>query len=998
MMTMMTTRSLSTSTAASAAAKSTASASIRATPSRSRARVLHRSPASARQRERMPVDPYTRPPVTYVQLLQHIRLASDVQALEALLDAHGARFDAVHAAAALSVLPKLTSAAALERPTPEGSRRPARLMARLQALAVQHRERMHARQIANAVWSAGRCRQLVSTAARDERRRAVGAQRLPASALLQAAQQEEEEAAAAEGSSTDVATTTARPTAQLLALEREQGRARLRQQRSEAAAPRWRGDAVGAALAQFPTSPDLDAGPTAASRAAVRELLSELGRGGFRKLYQGGTPADAAQLLHGLARLRLPPPPSLHRHLRAFVAKRCGEFDARHLAVSTWALARLGGLEREAQRQQAWRRRKQQQSDGASPPPPSYRRRAEGLAAPLPADLAEVIVARALQQADFFRPWSMCAMLYAFARPAPPPAAKQQQQQQQEGGEGAVEGGEGAAAEEAAADYRALGRALAEAFAAGVVAEADARAPTPQQTATLAWAYGRLRVWGQAGGGGEGEAVAEAVDSSTTSTVAAALARCALESLETFGPTDLSLLVSGLAESAAAGAREQQPSAGASFALPPDVARLLGAVARGISEERAVRLSSAEDAARLLRGYATLAGKGLFPVAGDDEDAADQAAAAVEGMALRLAGGAAAHARAAPATTARELATLLPRLLLLRRRGRSGLAVEGGEGQEEEQGQEEALAVATADLARAAAEGGLPSPSPSSSFGGNDEDEGEWGGINHRSFEGTEAADLLDALADAAADRGGSKDARLLAALLHARGALGLPAHDALCRQAAARLAALAAQVQELAGSAAGHAAASPSSSSSSSPLLRPLEQATDLAVGLADARRLGAESGAAAARAALAASAAAAEPKPKLRTLARLCRALSSDVAVMQQAPVRSLFEACAGPLAVEGGGGDAGLVLPAGAAAAAAVAFARAVRHGHAQGAAASRELVLRLADAAEAAVVGGSASASASASVSAAAIARDVDEARACIAAADAAADEAAQAARR
>jgi hypothetical protein len=918
----------------------------------------------------MPVDPYTRPPVTYVQLLQHIRRAQDVKALEELVDAHAARFDAVHASAALSVLPRLTSDAALERPTPEGSRRPARLMARLQALALQHRERMHARQIANAVWSAGRCRQLVSTAARDERRRALGAQRLPASALLQAAQQEEEEAAAEQqqqgsssggaGVSRSNSSNSARVTAQLLALEREQGRAHLRHQRSEAAAPRWRGDAVGAALAQAPTGHDLDAGPTAASRAAVRELLRELGRGGFRKLYQGGTPADAAQLLHGLARLRLPPPPSLHRHLQAFVAKRCGEFDARHLAVSAWALARLAGLERQEQQQQARRRRRSQageeegeeQGQGAGAPPPlptPYHRRAEGVAAPLPGPLAEVIVARALQQADFFRPWSMCALLYAFARPPPPPAQPQSLDEDDQG---------------PPADYRALGRALAEGLAGVVVAEADARAPTPQQMATLAWAYGRLRVWG-----------GDDPSSGSGSCVAAALARCALESLESFGPTDLSMLVAGLAESAAAAAREHsllqqsQPpapsSSPASFALPEDVARLLGAVARGVAEERAVRISSAEDAARLMRGYAALAAKGLYPAATPDDAHAD-----VQGMALRLAGGAAVHARAAPAAIARELATLLPRLLLLPRRR---LGARGDDEDADDEGAALSMAAATADLARAAAEAGLPSPSSAPSSAAASVLSGEEGDERARSgsFEGTEAADLLDALSDAAAGRS-RPDAPLLAALLRARSVLGLPAHDALCRQAGAKLAALANQVQELAAiAAAGPSEDGAAPAPSSSPLLRPLEHATDLAVGLADARRLGAEGGAAAARAALAASAAAAEPKPKLRTLARLCRALSSDVAVMQQAPVRSLFEALAGPLLeASGGGGDAG--LPSGAAAAAAVAFARAIRHGHAQGPAASRELVLRLAEAAEAAAAG----------AGAADVAKDVDEARACL----------------
>lgn len=905
--------------------------------------MLHRKPASSRHRERMPVDPYTRAPVTYVQLLQHIRRARDVRALEALVDAHGARFDAVHASAAMAALPRVLAASAVEQPTPEGSRRPAELLARLQAMALQNRERMQARQIANAVWSAGRCRQVVSAAARDERRRAVGAQRVPASALLQAGEMGVEEGAGAEGAtatgggSSDAAAEAAgaaspvATAAQLLALEREQARARLRQRRSQAALPRWRGDAAGAALASLPTSSDLDAGPAAASRAAVRELLAELGRGGFRKLYQGGAPADAAQLLHGLARLRLAPPPSLLRHLQAFVAKRSAEFDARHLAVSAWALSRLAGLEREKQQQR-------QGGGGAARP---ARRAEAGVAAPLPGPLAEMIVARALEQADFFRPWSACALLYAFARPVAPRVAAAGREEEEEGGE-------------PPADYRALGRALAEGLARVVVAEADARAPTPQQMASLAWAYGRLGVWGGGGGSGGGGGRGESGGNNNNDTVAASLARCALDSLDAFGPTDLSLLLSGLAESAAAGVREGALAPGQP--LPRDVARLLAAVASGIAEERAVRLASAEDAARLLRGYATFAGKGLY--APQDAEEAE----ALEGMALRLAGGAAAHARGATARTARELATLLPRLLLRRGGfGRRGLAgeQEGEAGGSVDADAAAAVEAATADLLRAAGSAELAAAAV---------DE-ESGARRATGFAGTEAADLLDVLADAHASSSGGRarrepDARLLAALLQARGALALPPHDELCRQAAACLSALSARVQELAGAGAG-AGEVPTSSSSSSPLLRPLEQATDLAAGLAEARRLGAESGAAAARAALAASASSAEPKPKLRTLARLCRALSSDVAVMQQPPVRSLLEACAGPFdaaaaaTAEGGG------LPAGAAASAAVALARAIRHGHAP--ATSRDLALRLADAADEQGRGDPL------------VARDVDEAR-------------------
>jgi hypothetical protein len=52
-------------------------------------------------------DPYRTPPKNYVQLLQHITRANHVNVLEQLVRQYGTRFDAVHVAAALVMLPKL---------------------------------------------------------------------------------------------------------------------------------------------------------------------------------------------------------------------------------------------------------------------------------------------------------------------------------------------------------------------------------------------------------------------------------------------------------------------------------------------------------------------------------------------------------------------------------------------------------------------------------------------------------------------------------------------------------------------------------------------------------------------------------------------------------------------------------------------------------------------------------------------------------------------------
>lgn len=54
-------------------------------------------------------DPYRTPPSNYVQLLQHIVRSRKVDKLSSLVRQYGLKFDAVHVAAAMSVLPKLYS-------------------------------------------------------------------------------------------------------------------------------------------------------------------------------------------------------------------------------------------------------------------------------------------------------------------------------------------------------------------------------------------------------------------------------------------------------------------------------------------------------------------------------------------------------------------------------------------------------------------------------------------------------------------------------------------------------------------------------------------------------------------------------------------------------------------------------------------------------------------------------------------------------------------------
>jgi hypothetical protein len=53
------------------------------------------------------VDPYTTRPTNYIQLLQHIAHTKTLGRLISLLEDYGGHFDALHVAAAISVVPRL---------------------------------------------------------------------------------------------------------------------------------------------------------------------------------------------------------------------------------------------------------------------------------------------------------------------------------------------------------------------------------------------------------------------------------------------------------------------------------------------------------------------------------------------------------------------------------------------------------------------------------------------------------------------------------------------------------------------------------------------------------------------------------------------------------------------------------------------------------------------------------------------------------------------------
>ncbi|KAF6266778.1 hypothetical protein COO60DRAFT_13571 [Scenedesmus sp. NREL 46B-D3] len=111
-------------------------------------------------------DRYRTPPKNYVQLLQHITRARELGRLEQLVKQYGPKFDGVHVAAAMSMLPKL------HQPAKPGSRlspqkvkerlvMPAKLLLQLQDMAAAQVPRMFAREVASVTWALGRCRNLL---------------------------------------------------------------------------------------------------------------------------------------------------------------------------------------------------------------------------------------------------------------------------------------------------------------------------------------------------------------------------------------------------------------------------------------------------------------------------------------------------------------------------------------------------------------------------------------------------------------------------------------------------------------------------------------------------------------------------------------------------------------------------------------------------------------------------------------------------------------------
>jgi hypothetical protein len=115
------------------------------------------------------------------------------------------------------------------------------------------------------------------------------------------------------------------------------------------------------------------------ARRLAAALLSELASGGggdYAKLWRGGNAKDVAQLLHGMGRLRLRDAHTLGR-LAAFVRRRPQQFEASQLALAAWGFGQL------------------EFHDAA---------------------LFEELAARVVDQRWYLRPWSMAALLGAFAR------------------------------------------------------------------------------------------------------------------------------------------------------------------------------------------------------------------------------------------------------------------------------------------------------------------------------------------------------------------------------------------------------------------------------------------------------------------------------------------------------------------------------------------------------------------------------------------------------
>lgn len=88
------------------------------------------------------------------------------------------------------------------------------------------------------------------------------------------------------------------------------------------------------AVGRLAAVPDFDA------RKAVRPLLDDLASDSYRKLFQSGNPADISQLYHGLAMLQIREP-SLLKALATLTCKRISSFKAHEAAMAAWALAKL---------------------------------------------------------------------------------------------------------------------------------------------------------------------------------------------------------------------------------------------------------------------------------------------------------------------------------------------------------------------------------------------------------------------------------------------------------------------------------------------------------------------------------------------------------------------------------------------------------------------------------------------------------------------------------
>jgi hypothetical protein len=98
-----------------------------------------------------------------VQLLQHIGKTRKLYKLQELVSTYGNKFDAVHASAALVRLPKVAyrhGTASADDLSDETKKKVVALLQKLSGHMVGMRDRMYARQVANALWACGKLAQL----------------------------------------------------------------------------------------------------------------------------------------------------------------------------------------------------------------------------------------------------------------------------------------------------------------------------------------------------------------------------------------------------------------------------------------------------------------------------------------------------------------------------------------------------------------------------------------------------------------------------------------------------------------------------------------------------------------------------------------------------------------------------------------------------------------------------------------------------------------------